>query len=72
MFNLVIPSLTEQEPDIAVIHIRENDANYKNSEDIDIDELLRSIVYIGKNCSQSAVIDIVFSGILAKKNFKVI
>ena len=68
LFNLIIPSLREQKPDIAVIHVEGNNATYKN---YDVDELAGSIVYLGKKCSQSGVFDIVTSAILVKRYLKV-
>ena len=48
MEHCTIPSLTKQKYDIAVIHIEENDINYRDLESVDFDELLESIINIGQ------------------------
>ena len=51
--HYLTPHLETQEPDISIIHVGGNNINYKNLEDINVDEISENIANVGKNVQVS-------------------
>ena len=64
----VLPSLVDDTPDIAVIHGRCNDLGYKNKEALSKDDIVNTILEIGKLCQSRGVNDIFISSLICGKN----
>lgn len=64
----ITPSLKEQKPDIAILHVGGNDITHKNKENINIDEIARNIVNIAIQCKEEGVSDVIISEVLPKRN----
>ena len=69
--HYVIPSLKEQKPGIIVIHVGRNDINYKNKDNVNVNELADNIISLAMTCSDFGVPDVVISEVLPKKNIAV-
>jgi len=73
MMYYVMPSLIEQTPDIAVIHIGCNNI-YKDKRNkdqvIDKVRLANEIINVGKICRENNVKDIIISAIFVKRNLE--
>ena len=68
--HYVTPHLETQKPDISIIHVGGNNINYKNLEDINVDEISENIANVGKKCA-SFNSTVFISSILVKKNIRV-
>ena len=68
--HYVTPHLETQKPDISMIHVGDNNINYKNLEDINVDEISENIANVGKKCA-SFNSTVFISSILVKKNVRV-
>ena len=68
--HYVTPHLETQKPDISIIHVGGNNINYKNLEDINIDEISENIANVGKKCASFSS-TVFISSILVKKNVRV-
>ena len=64
------PHLETQKPDISIIHVGGNNINYKNLEDINVDEISENIANVGKKCARFSS-TVFISSILVKKNVSV-
>ena len=67
----VIPSLKEQRPDIVVIHVSGNDINYKTKGNINVNELVDSIICLAMICHDFGVPNIVILEVLPKQSIAV-
>ena len=67
MKHYVIPSLKEQKPNIIVIHIGGNDTNYKNKDNINVNELA-DIISLARICRDFGVPHVL---VLPKKSIAV-
>ena len=68
--HYVTPHLETQKPDISIIHVGGNNINYKNLEDINVDEISENIANVGKKYA-SFNSTVFISSILVKKNVRV-
>ena len=68
--HYVTPHLETQKPDISIIHVGGNNINYKNLEDINVDEISENIANVGKKCASFSS-TVFISSILVKKNVRV-
>ena len=68
--HYVTPHLETQKPDISVIHVGGNNINYKNLEDINVDDISENIANVGKKCASFSS-TVFISSILVKKNVRV-
>ena len=71
MKHYVIPSLKEQKRDIIAIHIRGNDINYKNKDNVNVNELVNNINSPAMTCRDFGIPDAAISEALPKKNIAV-
>ena len=71
MKHYVLPSLKEQKPDIIDINVGGNDINYKNTGNINVNELADNIISLAMICRDSGVPDVVISELLPKKSIAV-
>ena len=68
--HYVTPHLETQKPDISIIHVGGNNINYKNLEDINVDEISENIANVGEKCA-SFNSTMFISSILVKKKVRV-
>ena len=68
--HYVTPHLETQKLDIFIIHVGGNNINYKNLEDVNVDEIPENIANVGKKCA-SFNSTVFISSILVKKNLTV-
>ena len=59
MKHYVMPSLKEQKLDIAVIHIGGKNINYKNKDNVNVNELIDNIISLATLCRDFGVSDVV-------------
>ena len=64
MGHYIIPSLVDDKPDAAIIHVGTNDNLYNAN----YEDMARNIIKIGSNCKSHGVNDVFISSILVKKN----
>ena len=67
--HYIIPHLSEEKPDIAVIHIGSNNVTY-NSLDKNVTDVAMSIIQIAQKCVNYGVKDIVISSVFIKDSLK--
>ena len=68
MKQYVIPSLKEQKPNIIVIHIGGNDTNYKNKDNIKVNEPADNMISLASICRDFGVPHVL---VLPKKSIAV-
>ena len=67
--HFIIPTLHEDRPDVVVIHIGSNDVTF-NNKNINIEDIAKRIIDIGKKCKEFGVEDVIISSIFIKKNIE--
>ena len=67
--HYIVPHLSEEKPDIAVIHIGSNNVTY-NSLDKNVTDVAMSIIQIAQKCVNYGVKDIVISSVFIKDSLK--
>ena len=68
--HLITPTLVEDRPDIAIIHIGSNDITHKTVGQIDVKDIVNRIINIGKRCLSYGVKEVIISSIFIKKQLK--
>ena len=64
----ILPTLHEDEPDFALLHIGTNDINNQGKDKTNTEKLMEDIINIGKSCINLGVKEVVISAILPKNN----
>ena len=67
--HLITPTLVEDRPDIVIIHIGSNDIKHNTVDQIEVKDIVKSIINIGKKCLSYGVKEVI-SSIFIKKQFK--
>lgn len=67
--HYIVPHLSDEKPDIAVIHIGSNNVTY-NSLENNATDVAESIIQIGQKCANYGVKDVVISSIFIKESQK--
>ena len=68
MNHYILPTLHEDQPDVALLHIGSNDINNKTKDKINTEKLTGDIINIGRSSIDLGVKEVVISLILSKKN----
>ena len=68
--HLITPTLVEDRPDIVIIHIGSNDIKHNTVDQIEVKDIVKSIINIGKKCLSYGVKEVIISSIFIKKQFK--
>ena len=68
--HYITPILEEDRPDIVIIHVGCNDVTFQNLEIMDVKDLSKRLIDIGKKCKSYGVEEVIFSSILVKKQIK--
>ena len=66
-----MPTLEEQKPDVAIIHIGSNDITNSNYTTINPEIIAQKVINVGTICKNNGVNDVVISSILVKRNIRV-
>ena len=65
--HFITPTLVEDRPDIAIIHIGSNDITHNTVDQIDVKDIVTRIINIGKKCLTYSAKEVIISSIFIKK-----
>ena len=63
------PYITEDTPDVVIIHVGTNDVTKTSKSQQSAQQIANDIIYIGENCKQNGVNDVMLSSITCRRNF---